>query len=416
MAEPRRMIPVSEALALILDGLEPLETIFAEVHPDGHLDATLEGRPALAETLHARWSLPTHDTAIMDGFALRCADLHHEDGLAIQGESAAGHPAATHLAPGHAMPISTGAVIPDQADLVVPIEDCERLGDRVRFNEDARARGRVGRFIRPAGSDVRADSLLLEAGTSLGPAELPLLVAGGHHRIPIVRPPRVAILATGDELLPPGAVPERGQLIETNSMMLQALSRETGAQVHSVGRVGDTRRATLDSIREAAGADLLLTTGGISVGVHDHVGPALRELGFELAFEKVQLRPGKPTTFGRLGGCRVLALPGNPASSYVAFELFARPLLRRLGGHAQLQRPRARVPLATKLEAEERRDHYLRARIVDGKAEPLPTQLSGALTSIAAAEVLLLLPGGSGEYAAGDEVEAIILNPERFSL
>ena len=415
MSEVPRMISVSEARSRVLDGVAPLETMHAEVHPDGRLDASLEQRPALAQTLHARWSLPTHDTSIMDGFALRCADLQRKEPLPVQGESAAGRPAHEALAEGHAMPISTGAVIPDGADIVVAIEDCEVDEGRVRFSEDARAKAKSGRFVRPAGSDVRAESLLLEAGASLGPAELPLLVAGGHHRIPIVRPPRVAILATGDELLPPGSVPGRGQLIETNAMMLQAMCREAGAEIHSVGRVGDTREATRRSIHEAAGADLLLTTGGISVGAHDHVGPALDELGFTLAFHKVRLRPGKPTTYGHMGSCRVLALPGNPASSYVAFELFARPLLRRLGGHAMIDRPRTQVELATTLRAEETRDHYLRARLVGGKAEPLPTQLSGALTSIAAAELLLLLPGGSGEHAAGSRVEAIILNPESFS-
>ena len=403
------MVSVEHARSLVLKGVKPLPTSTPKVLPDSTLDEALHARPALATSLHAKWSLPGHDTSIMDGFAVRCTDLKANLSFAIEGESAAGHPSSEELASRHAMRISTGAVLPVGADMVVPIEECTVGGDRLQCAVQAQADAQVGRFVRPAGSDIAAGKLLLEAGTSLGPGELALLVAGGHHEIPIHRAPTVAIVATGDELLAPGSVPARGQLIETNAMMLAALCRELGARVVSIAKAGDNPEDTRAKLAAAMSADLLLTSGGISVGQHDLVAPALTSLGFVTAFRKVRLRPGKPTTFGHLGTCRVLALPGNPASTYVAFELFARPLLRKLAGYHKLERTRQRLKLASPMRADETRDHYARARLIAGRAQPLPTQLSGALTSLAAADLLIILPAGSGDHAVGSEVDVLML-------
>jgi molybdopterin molybdotransferase len=407
------MIAVERARSLLLKDSQPLPTQWAEVHADSSLDPLLRRRPVLAETLHARWSLPSDPTSIMDGFAVRSAELIEGSILLRQGESAAGHPSEVDLQSGHAMPISTGAVLPEGADMVVPIEDCrfeEGAGStKVIIAQDAVDNAKPGRFVRAAGSDILADRVLLEGGAVLGPGELALLVAGGHAKIPVHRSPRVAIIATGDELLAPGSTPSRGQLIETNAMMLAQMCREAGAEVTRVSRAADRPEDTRAALEAALDADVILTSGGISVGEHDLVLPALESLGFEAVFRKLRLRPGKPTTFGHVGDCRVLALPGNPASSYVAFELFARPLLRRLGGYRQLERPRLRVRLATAMSADERRDHYARARLVGGRAQALPTQLSGALTSLAAAELLVVLPAGSGEHPVDSEVDALLL-------
>lgn len=385
----------------------------------------------LARDLSAHWSLPSAPLSIMDGYAVASEALigardHGAETLALElvGRSSAGHPKLDALDPGGCARIATGAVVPPGADAVVPQEDTRRieLGERVliEFGADALADAGPGRWIRALGSDVRAGDLLLAAGTELSSGGASLLAASGHVELEVARRPIVALLGSGDELVGLGQTPGPGQIVATNTMMLRAEVREAGGEPLTLGPVADTREAMNAAIREAmARADLLVTSGGISVGDHDLVLPTLDALGFELGFRKLALRPGRPTTFGHLPrpGARapklpVLALPGNPASTLVTFELFARPSIRALLGIPRARwRPRLRrVELAAPMRGEQRRTHYVRATFdADGRVRPLATQVSGALRSIAAFELLVIVPAGRAEVDAGEHLDALMI-------
>jgi molybdopterin molybdotransferase len=273
---------------------------------------------------------------------------------------------------------------------------------------------RPGHFIRRAGSEVEAGETLVEPGVRLGPPELALLAGTGHPTAPIHRRPRVRVICTGDELLPIGATPAPGQVISTNGMMLVGLVRDLGADAYELEPLGDDRQATIDGLRAAlADADVLITSGGISVGDHDHVGAALRALGLEPRFTRLNLKPGRPLTYGRLGDTRVFALPGNPASAYVTFELIVRPLLcRLLGLPLAWRRPRRRLVLSAPARGAGRRLHVVRGIASGDQATPLPQQVSGSLRSLAGHNALLLIPPGVAELPAGSEVAAILTAPE----
>lgn len=407
MAEAEaREVDVAEALAAVLARARPLP---------GERVALAEGLGrALAEPLHARWPLPGADVSTMDGWAVRAEDLAASDfvvALQRRGESAAGHPQESPLAPGDAARISTGAVVPPGADAVVAQEDVAVHGDVIRVDLGRVGAFGPGHFVRRAGSDVAAGAEVLSPGTALGPGDLALAAAAGHAALAVHRAPRVAVLCTGDELVPIGREPGRGQVVSSNGLLLACQIREAGGVAIDLGIAGDEPGALQDALaRGLAGADVLLTSGGISVGDHDLVYPALRALGLQPDFRRVRMRPGRPLTFGAIGPVLAFALPGNPASSFVAFELFVRPLLRRLAGHAGDGRARRRLALASPAEGAGRRAHYVRARVREGLAEPLPSQASGALTSLRGCDALLAIPPGPG-LPAGAEVEAILLGP-----
>lgn len=383
----------------------------------------------LAEPGCARWPLPNAPVSIMDGYAVRSADLivardeHQAESLALEqvSESYAGSPSAVVVESGSCVRIATGAVVPAGADAVVPQEDTRRIevGARtlIELSSVALAQVAPGRWIRPVGSDVRQGDALLDAGESIGAGEASLLAGTGNFEVAVRRRPKVAILSSGDELVAIGQTPSRGQVVSTNAMLLAAALSEVGAEPWDLGLVPDTREAIREAIERAASeADVLLSSGGISVGDHDLALPVLRELGFELGFRKVELRPGRPTTFGLLPRERaplpVLALPGNPASTLVAFELFVRPLIRALLGLPRRRwfRPRRMVELAAAAEGDRRREHWIRARLDDaGRAVPLPQQLSGALRSIAGFDALVRIPAGRLSVAAGEHLEAMIV-------
>lgn len=384
----------------------------------------------LAEPVRARWSLPNAPLSIMDGYAVRSLDLvtardeHDAETLALElaSESAAGHPSAAPLEPGTCVRIATGAVVPAGADAVVAQEDTRRIdvGARtlIEMSSVALAQIAPGRFIRPVGSDVREGETLLEPGERIGGGEASLLAGTGNFEVMVRCRPKVAILSSGDELVAIGQTPGRGQIISTNAMMLAAQIDEAGGTAWNLGVVPDTRDAMREAIEQAASsADLLVSSGGISVGDHDLALPVLRELGLELGFRKVELRPGRPTTFGTLPrpgrpALPVLALPGNPASTLVSFELFVRPLIRALLGfpRARWFRPRRSVELACAAEGDRRREHWIRAKLDDaGRAVPLPQQLSGALRSIAGFDALIRIPAGREAVPAGEHLDAIIV-------
>jgi molybdopterin molybdotransferase len=383
----------------------------------------------LAEAGRARWPLPNAPLSIMDGYGVRSGDLvaardeHQAETLALElvSESAAGHPSGGVLEPGTCVRIATGAVVPAGADAVVPQEDTRRInvGERtlIELSSIALLQVAPGRWVRPIGSDVRQDEALLEAGEVIRGGEASLLAGTGNFEVTVRCPPKVAILSSGDELVGLGHTPARGQVVSTNAMMLATQIREAGGEPMDLGVVADTREAMREAIeRAASSADILVASGGISVGDHDLTLPVLRELGLELGFRKVELRPGRPTTFGLLPRDRaalpVLALPGNPASTLVAFELFVRPLIRALLGlpRARWFRPRRMVELAIAAEGDRRREHWLRAKLDDtGRAVPLPKQLSGALRSIAGFDALVRIPAGRESVPAGERLEAMIV-------
>lgn len=410
-------LDVASAQATVLGVLDRL----APLRSEPVALAAAAGR-VLAEPLVAALDMPSAPLSIMDGYALRCADLRGDDAgartLPLAGESAAGHPLAQPLAPGTCVRISTGAVLPSGADAVVAQEDATRLGDRVEFSPLARREVAPGRHVRAVGSDVARGELLLIRGSELGPGELALLGAHGHVEPRVLARPRLAILASGDELVALGTTPRHGEVVATNGLMLAAQIAEAGGVALELGRVPDRHDALRDAILHACEhADILVASGGISVGDHDLVLPVLRELGLAPLFRRVKLRPGRPATFGLLPRAAaaplpVLALPGNPASTLVAFELLVRPLVRALLGLPRRRwfRPALRLELAAAVEGERRRDHYVRVRIDEqGRACPLARQLSGALRSIADVDALLIVPAGRERVEPGETLEALLL-------
>ena len=382
------------------------------------LDLHLALGRVLAHAPLARWDLPGADVATMDGWAVRSQDLHPGGPhvrLHRRGESAAGHPTDAPLAPGHALRISTGAVLPPGADAVVAQEDCTLDGDLLTVDLQRVGPLAPGHFVRAAGSDLPAGTPLLAPGTRLGPGELALLAGCGHPRVHVHRAPRLAILCTGDELIPIGATPQRGQVISSNGLMLAAQARQAGAEVIDLGIARDDHDHLRAALERGLAADILVTCGGISVGDHDLVLPTLqRSIGAALIFRRVRLRPGRPTTL--LEHTRddapplpIFALPGNPASAHVAFELFVRPALLRMAGHLHGQRPRRSVTLTHPAPRDPRRVHMIRARVHGDLATPLPDQTSGALRSIAGHNALLELSSGTAPIPAGTTVTALLL-------
>src|SRR6201989_2314524 len=324
-------MPVADALAAILAGADPLpEEMVA-------LDAAYHR--VLAHDAASRRTQPPQAMSAMDGYAVRTADAGELSArLKVIGEVAAGRPFKRQVGRGEAVRIFTGGVIPDGADAVIIQEDTVRDGDSIDVTEAAV----VGRHIRPAGVDFREGDVLLRAGRRLTDRDLSLAAGMNYPHLPVRRRPKVAVLATGDELVMPGSTPGPGQIVYSNGYALHALARHEGAETIDFGVAADTIDATTAGIRRArdSGADILVTTGGASVGDHDLVKPSLEAEGVTMAFWSIAMRPGKPMMHGRLGGMRVIGLPGNPVSSYVCAFLFLVPLIRALSGRADIHHAR----------------------------------------------------------------------------
>lgn len=407
-------VSIDEALALVL------ETAAAAPRTSETLVPVRDalGRH-LARPVHAAWDLPGAPTAVMDGWAVRAADLPSTAdgrGLPVAAESAAGHPSDAPLPTGAVARISTGAVLPEGADAVVPQEETARERDRVTFDDEARAETQPGRYVRPAGSDVERGAVLLDAGATVGPGEFALLASAGAFEVPVFDPPTVALLGTGDELVAVGDTPARGQVVSTNVDMLAAQVRHAGGEPRPLGDVGDQPEALAAALQRGLQARVLVTTGGASVGDHDLVYAQLERLGLRPRFHKIALRPGRPTFFGLVGETLVLGLPGNPGSAHVAFELLGRPLVRRLCGVAEARCgwPRRAVELTEAVRPMARRTKFERARIEAARgrgslsrATPLASQASGALRSIADYDVLLRIEPGDAPLEAGAIVDAL---------
>jgi len=379
------LIPVAEALDHVLAGVTPLPTEYASL-TEAH------GR-VLAADLKALRTQPPADVSAMDGYAVRGEDVASVPAqLKVIGEVAAGRPFAGTVAAGQAARIFTGGVLPPGADTVVIQEVTERERDTVTVNSATR----LGRNVRREGLDFKAGETLLAAGHRLASRSLALAAAMNHATVPVHRRPKVALLATGDELVAPGSSLGPGQIVYSNGFAIGALIRQEGADLADLGIVADHLGATVDAIGRARrwGADVLVTTGGASVGDYDLVQEALRSLGLKLAFWKVALRPGKPLMHGQIADMRVLGVPGNPVSAYVCALLFLVPLIRRLQGRSDLAMARESAVLGIDLGENDERSDYLRATLAtrDGQlvATPFPIQDSSMTAPLAKADCLVI--------------------------
>jgi molybdopterin molybdotransferase len=392
------LLSIDEALELVLQHVQVLDA------EDAALDEAA-GR-FLAEPAVAAVDLPSFPASAMDGFALRAADAPAT--LPIVARVAAGRPVAQELAAGEAMGISTGGVVPDGADSVVPIEDVDERDGAVVVP------GRVveGANVRRRGGDLVAGDEVVAAGVRLGPVHLGALAGAGVTAVRVSRVPRVVLAVTGTELRSAGERLQRGEIYDANGVILATQIRSTGATVERLPPVADDAGSTRAAIERGLEADVLITSGGVSVGVHDLVRTAEAELGVEEVFWRVAVRPGKPIAFGIRGRTLVFGLPGNPVSSLVGFELFVRPALLAVQGAGEprpLFKP-GRLGRSVKLVE---RDSLLRARarVDDGAVvlDPLTGQESHMIARAAMADSLVLVPRGEGELAAGAAVRFLSL-------
>ena len=373
----------------------------------------------LAEDVKSPLALPPWDNASMDGYAVRAADVRGASAqapatLPVSGTIAAGGDASVALAPGTAVRIMTGAPVPPGADSVVRVEDTDGGAERVRITADRDA----GRNIRPRGEDIAAGAVAVGRGTALRPAHLGLLASVGRAEVSVHRRPRVAILSSGDELVDVDRFSEvlaGRRIVSSNEYTVEAAVRAGGALPISLGTAPDDPveiRKRLSGID----CDLLITTGGVSVGAFDYTRRVLEELGGTLAFWRAKIRPGAPIGFGELRGTPWIGLPGNPVSALVTFELFARPVLRKMQGHKGWHRRPVRVVLGEPVSISAPLTHFLRAVVTptpDGlQARLTGPQGSGLLTSMAAASALLVIPAGRGSIEAGESVDALMLHDD----
>ena len=379
------LLSVEEALARVLDGVEPL--------PSEHVPIAQASGRVLAVDLAALRSQPPAAVSAMDGYAVRAADVAGGRAeLKLIGEVAAGRPFAGSVGPGEAARIFTGGVLPPGADAIIVQEDTERRGDIVVITGAAQP----GKHIRREALDFASGQVLLGRGRRLSARDIALAAAMNHAEIPVRRRPRVAILATGDELVPPGTNPGPGQIVSANGLALSAFARAEGAEARDFGIVPDRIEPTVEALERMRGwGDVLVTTGGASVGEHDLVQRALAAQGMALAFWKVAVRPGRPMMHGRIERTRVLGLPGNPVSAYVCAFLFLVPLLRRLIGRQDLSAATESAVLGRELAANDERADYLRGKLErqpDGSliATAFAVQDSSMLLPLAEADCLII--------------------------
>ncbi|MBI4636146.1 MAG: molybdopterin molybdotransferase MoeA [Candidatus Rokubacteria bacterium] len=395
------MLTVEEARAEILARVRPLETECVDL-----LGAL--GR-VLAEPVVSTREIPPWSNSAMDGYAVRAEDARARGSrLRVVGRIAAGSLPRRSLAAGEAMRIFTGAPLPEGADAVVPQEEVEVEGNGILIRNTVE----IGAFVRPRGEDVRAGETVVERGAVIGPAEVGLLATLGRAQLRVYRRPRVAILSTGDELADLGSEPAPGQIPNSNTYSLMGQVVEAGGEPINLGVARDQLESIEERLRWSLGADVLISSAGVSVGEHDLVKEALTRAGAELHLWQVSMRPGKPITFGSLLGRPVFGLPGNPVSAMVTFELFVRPALRAMAGHRTLDRLRVRARAIEPIPNPGSRRGYLRVMLVSEAggygARLTGNQGSSILRSMAQADGLAVVPGDT-VVRVGSDVEVIVL-------
>ncbi len=398
------LLPVAEALRLIIADLNPVAT--ETVKLEDALGRTLRS-DAVAQVSH-----PPADVSAMDGYAVRCADISSVPcRLPVIGESAAGHPWRKPLNAGEALRIFTGAVVPAGADAIVIQEDTDVAGTEVVINELPQR----GRHIRPAGQDFRKGDTVLTAPRRLTARHIGLLAAMNLPRIDGARRPRVGVLSTGDEIVMPGDPIGDGQIVSANGPGLCAFIAAHGGEAVHLGIVKDDPKALLRIAEQAHHLDLLVTTGGVSVGDHDIVKGALSAAGFKAGFHRIAMRPGKPLLFGRLHDLPILGLPGNPVSAMVCAVLFLGPALARLQGLAGDAPAQSAARLGADLKANDGRTDHLRATLrfepcALPVATPFPAQDSAMIATLARADALIVREPFAPAAKAGDVVSVILLS------
>jgi molybdopterin molybdotransferase len=396
---------VAEALRRVLSDATPLpaeDTPLSSAH-----------NRVLAADLAAKRTQPPDALSAMDGYAARAADVTAlPTKLKVIGEVAAGHPFEGEIGPGQAARIFTGGVLPPGADTIVIQENTTRDGDTVIVTAGSAPEGR---HVRVPGLDFKAGTVLLTKGTRLTARDLALAAAMNHPAVPVHRTPKVAVLATGDELVMPGNEPGFGEIVYSNGYATMALARGEGCEVVDLGIVGDRLDDTINAVRRArdSGANLLVTSGGASVGDYDLVQKALAAEGLALSFWKVALRPGRPMMYGQLGNMHVLGLPGNPVSAFVCSILFLIPLIRRLSGATDVAPRIESATLGCDLPANDERADYMRATLVDGSDGPVATpfkeQDSSMLVPLAKAGCLLVREAHEPAVRAGSRCNILRL-------
>ncbi len=386
------------------------ERIAAAVQPVAaaeHVPLAAALERVLAEDLHAGFDIPPDRNAAMDGFALRGSDLDAAGNarLRLVGTAWAGHPLERRIGPGEGARIMTGAPVPEGADTVVMQERSTTEDDRVTIR-----RGESGSNIRAAGEDLPAGALALAAGSRVRPAELGVIASLGLTRVPVLRRPRVAVFATGDELYEPGQPLRPGGLYDSNRYTVRAMLTRVGVDIDDRGHLPDDREAVEASLAAAAEQnDAVVTTGGVSVGAADHVALVLRDRG-DVAFWQIRMKPGRPLNFGTLGGALMFGLPGNPVSAMVTFYQFVQPALRMLAGAGYRRPPVLRARAGVAFAKKPGRAEYQRARLMTGDdgtptVEPVGPQGSGRLSSMARAGCFVVIPADSAGVAAGEWVD-----------
>lgn len=392
------LLPVAEAQSRLLALAKPL--------PPEDLSVFACAGRWLARDVLALRDQPWADLSAMDGYAIRAAEWPGP--WRVTAQSTAGGALPPPLPAGESCRIFTGAPLPQAADTVLIQEDATLEGDLLRPRGSALA---TGRNVRPAASDFRSGQQLLAAGTPLGAAQIALAVLGGHGTLPVGGRPRIALLSTGNELVPPGAPTPPGFLPSSNAPMLAALLASLPCDIIDMGLVRDDLDAMTQALERAASADIILSTGGASVGDHDLVRPAFAKAGGQFDFWKIRMRPGKPLMAGALGDAIFLGLPGNPVSAFVTATLFLLPLVRHMAGSADPLPRTAMATLAAPLPATGERDDYLRAFHNGEGMIAVTSQDSAATAAMAQADSLILRPAGSPPAAAGDRVLILPLRP-----
>jgi molybdopterin molybdotransferase len=394
------MISIEDAQRTILKYITPLETEKVSVF-QGLNRATPEDHIA-------PWDIPAADNSAMDGYAFSHATFSG-DRLRVTGFLPAGETRSVAVPHGEAIKIMTGALLPPGCDTVVPIEDVEVDGEGIRFT----SRVKAGSHVRMKGEDIRTGHVVIPAGSLLRPQEIGMLSAMGTTAVAVYRRARVAVLATGDELLEPGSTPAPGKVINSNSYSLAAQVLDAGGDPVVLGIAPDTVDATCDKIRAGLNADVLVVTGGVSVGDRDVVKGAIEKLGGTITLWKVNVKPGKPLAFALLHGKPVFALPGNPVAAMVSFELFVRPSLLKSMGHRRLFRPIVKAVLQEPVANPGRRPHLIRGIVSTHNdrchVSIAGNQGSGRLSSMIQGNGLIRL-APEALHAAGDEVEVLLLD------
>jgi molybdopterin molybdotransferase len=402
------MLSVEEALERILANIKSLEST--------HVPLSEALGLVLAQDIVAQENIPPFDNSAMDGFALLSKDSKARGGqparLRVTGEIAAGYVASTAVEDGTAMRIMTGAPVPSGADTVIQVELTRSDGPASSWVEVLEEVA-PGNNIRPAGEDIQRGQRVLVQGMEIGAAEIGILATLGWARVPVIRRPRVAILGTGDEVVDVEESLQPGKIRNSNSYLLEAAVRQAGAEAHRLGIARDTVESLREKFSEAMTYDLILTSGGVSVGDFDLVKKIMQEQG-NIDFWRINMRPGKPVAFGYIGEAPLLGLPGNPVSTAVTFELFGRPLIRKLAGHTRLLKPQIEVVMEDSVGDRAMRRHYVRAHVAwqNGRfiAHTTGNQGSHIMTSLLNANAFVIVPEGGVVLQAGDTAKALMLD------